>query len=179
MKKFGFRFNDKKQKKRVMDLIEKVRKDDRWKDDAAKIAIRNIQIETRLGKNVKDDSKQPPLAQSTIEQRKTLSQSNSKGTSYGDAKSNLTLTGQLLESLKRTDHKTKVIIEPTESRKPYKYPSGKSAKRKHTPDNKQLAQYLKEQGRTFLGYNEKMKKAIKKKLVEHVRRHLKDLNKKK
>lgn len=178
MKNFKVRFNRRKQEKRFKAFIEKVKKQPEWKDEAADLAIKNIQIETRKQKYIKDGSRQPALSQDWIERKQELAKSNPKGTSYGASKSNLTLTGQLLESLKRTDNKKRVEIEPTGKRKPYTYPSGKRAKAKHTPTNKELTEYLKKQGRRFIGFNDKLKKAVTKVFKDHVRRNLKNFNKK-
>lgn len=175
MKKFNVKFNRPKQEKRFKKFLNDVRKQDRWKNDAAEIAIADIVQTTRKQKFIKDGSKQPALSDSWLDVRDEWAGANGQGTSYGDEKSNLTLTGQLLESLKRKKHKTKVIIEPTGKRMPYVNPNtGKKVKK--TPTNKKLAQYLKEQGRFFMGYNDKMKKAIKKSLTDHIRRNLKDFN---
>ena len=43
MKKFKMRFNRPAQEKRFKKFIEGVKRQDRWKDDAAELAIKNIQ----------------------------------------------------------------------------------------------------------------------------------------
>lgn len=174
MKSFKTRFNRPAQEKRFRKFIEGVKRQDRWKDDAAELAIKNIQIETRKQKFIKDGSSQPAIGEPWKERKRELAKYNTKGKSYSPNKSNLTFTGQLLESLQRAKHKTKVIIEPTGTREPYRDKNGVIKSKKLT--NKKLAGYLKEQGRYFLGYNDKLKKAVKKKLLEHIRRNLKDFN---
>lgn len=176
MKRLGIRFNDKEQIKKVKDLLKKVRKDERWKKEASEVVINNIKISTRLGKNIKDSSKQPALERSTIEKRRHLAKSNPKGISFKPEKSNLTMTGQLLNSLERKNDPERVVIGLSEERQPYLNKNG--TKGKNPPSNEQIARYLKEQGREFLGFNEKLKKVVEKKLKEHLRRHLKDLNNK-
>lgn len=177
MKSFRIRFSRNKQEKRFKSFIDKVQKQDAWKNEAADLAIKNIKLETRKGKYIKDGSAQKPLSSAWIDKKRELAKNNAKGVSFSAAKSNLTVTGQLLESLKRTDDRKRVILTPTGKRRGYINKNNRRAKASSTPTNKELAGYLKDQGRSFLGYSDKLKKAVTKVFKEAVRRNLKDLNK--
>jgi hypothetical protein len=168
--KFGIKYDAYKNSKRFKQKFEKFLESDAWKDEAAALAIKKIKGETRLRRFIEDGSNQPPLSPSWIERRGELAKVNPTGVSYGTAKSNLTLTGQLLESLKRIPSRFSVIIQAMGDRQPYRNKDGSTAK--STPSNSQLAKYLAERGRFFIGFDQKLKDQIKKKIKEHIRRNL-------
>lgn len=170
MKKFKVRYDPYKHSTGFKKKFEKFLESDKWKDDAANLAIKKIQGETRLGNQLSTGESQPALSQKWIWRRQELAEHNPVGTSYGFNKSNLTLTGQLIKSLKRVSSRFSVEIAPDGARTPYKNVKGGTAKK--TPTNQELANYLAEKGRKFLGFNEKLKSQIVKKLKEHIRRSL-------
>lgn len=173
MKSFKLKFDTKKASKQLKKKIDKVIESDRWKDEAARLAIKNIQGQTRLQKNISTGESQKKISKKWEKRKKQLAKNNPKGASFGPSKSNLTVTGQLLESLKRIDDKKTVIIEPTESRTPYKNKDGSF--QKNPPTNKKLAEYLAEKDFIFIGHNEKLRKILKKKVKEEFFRKFREL----
>lgn len=168
--KFNVKYDPYKNAKSFKKKFEKFLESDQWKDDAAELAINKIKGETRLQRFIETGNKQPALSAEWVKRKKELAQNNPKGLSYGHSKTNLTVTGQLLESLKRVQSRYSVIIRAIGDRTPYKNKDGSTAK--STPSNSQLAKYLAEKGRLFIGYNEKLKIQIVKKIKEHIRRSL-------
>lgn len=74
------------------------------------------------GESPKTGKPFPRLADSTIENRRRLARTNQTDKNYSPKKSNLTLTGQLVRSIKAKINLTRgeLIIEPTGSRRPYR-----------------------------------------------------------
>jgi hypothetical protein len=170
MAKTKVNFDEKEAIKRFKMRFEEFRKKDQWKDEAAKLAINKLKGETRLGRFLATGENQPPLSPGWIKRRKELAQHNTTGTSFREGKSNLTLTGQLIDSIKRFPDATRVIIETMGERIPYRNKNGTSAKK--TPTNAELVGYLEERGRRLLGVDQKTIGQIKKKLMEFIRRNL-------
>lgn len=169
MKKFNVKYDPYKHSKQFKKKFEKFLESDKWKDEAAELAITKIKGETRLQRFIGTGNKQPSLSPQWIKRKKELAKTNTRGTSYGPSKSNLTLTGQLLNSLKRVKSRYSVIIRAIGDRQPYRTKNGRSGQ---APTNSQLAKWLAEKGRLFIGYNDKLKVQIVKKVKEHIRRSL-------
>lgn len=164
MKSFKLKFDEKKAKKQFQKKVDKIIQSDEWKEIAADYAINQIQGKTRLQKSAKDNSPLKYISEEHKKTKKKLAKLNSKGKNFGASKSNLTITGQLLESLKGQNKKRSVEIEAKGERKPYKVSKNSYAKK--TPSNEELVEYLKEKGFSFIGLSEKMKKNIKKLVKE-------------
>jgi hypothetical protein len=160
MKSFKLRWDKKKAKSILKKKLKKAIESEAWKDEAADYIITNIRGFTRKQKHAKDSSSLKTISQGHKKNKKKLAKANKTGVLFSPGKSNLTITGQLLASLKKVKHKTKTIVSPTGSRTPYKLASGKSAK--STPTNKELTEYLEEKGYVYMGLSEKMKKQLKK-----------------
>jgi hypothetical protein len=138
-------------------------------------AVKSIKGETRLQKDLKNERKQPSLEKSTVKQREYLeSFGNNTGKNYGTAKSNLTMSGQLIESLTFEPVKGGVrIFVPDTLRTPYKT-GGKGSK---PITNAELAKHLKDQGREFIGVDDKIKKILASLVQRFIRRSLRIINK--
>ena len=166
MKGFKVRYNARQAAKRFKAKFEKFQKEDDWKDEAAELAIKNIQGNTRLSKEISTGGKLKKIASSTKKDKEYWAKKNTPGTSFGTSKSNLTRSGQLLESLERVRDKKKVIVKPNSNiRTPYKG-------QKKAISNKKLTKYLREKGFIFMGYNDKVKKIILNKLKAKIRRSI-------
>lgn len=133
-------------------------------DEVGKISIKRIQGVTRSGKNIEGGS-QPGLASTTKITRGNLAKNNSTHPTYSKGRSNLTFSGQLLDSLTFKKISGGLRIEPSGSRKPYKGA-------KNAPSNKELAGYLSAQGRTFLGIDKTLVNQIKSTIKSFLRRKL-------
>ena len=163
MKSFKTRYDARKAAKLFKAKFEKFQKEKEWKDDAAEIVIKNIKGFTRKQKSTSTGEPLKKIKTSTEKDKKRWGERNTPGTLFGAKKSNLTRSGQLLESLERVEHKERIEITATGNRKAYKG-------EKNPPTNKELLGYLREKGFTFLGVNKSLKKIINKKLLSHLRR---------
>jgi hypothetical protein len=111
----------------------------------------------------------PGLADSTIDSRRTLATTNQTPAFYREKKSNLTLTGQLLDSLKLFIRRGSLIIRPDGARRPYRTKKGAG---KGQPTNDKLAEFLEDKGFYFLGVDDKSLNQIKTISIRFIRRLL-------
>tara|TARA_R110000868_G_scaffold411262_1_gene702568 strand:+ start:1442 stop:1960 length:519 start_codon:yes stop_codon:yes gene_type:complete len=172
MKSFKIKYDKKRAKKKLKAKFEKIIESDEWKEKATEYAINQIQGKTRTQKSAKDNSPLPKISEKHKDNKKRIAKYNGTGKNFGNTKSNLTITGQLLESLKREKHKTQAQIIAYGDRVPYKTKNGTVKK---TPTNTELVKYLSDKGYKFIGLSEKMKKNIKKLVREEFFRKFKDL----
>lgn len=93
-----------------------------------------------------------------------LTKTNEPSEFYSYGLSNVTFTGQFLNSLgidKINRAQGSVTIDFSDKeRKPYKNVNGTSVGSDNTPTNKQLFKYLKEKGRLIFGINKQMENVI-------------------
>ncbi len=122
------------------------------------------------------DTKFPPLSKSWKERRKRLSEFNDTGQGFSPNKSNLTLTGQLVESigaLEVDESKKSVTVELHNStRRPYIGVKGKPLK-SGAKTNKELGSIMSKKGLIFLGFTVQMKKVVNEIIYKSVRGLLK------
>ncbi len=132
-----------------------------------------IIAKTRTGKSLPTNGKQKALAPSTVKSRERLAKTNAVQETFSAKRSNLTLTGQLLESIKvlANTSKAEVVLVPKGARKPYVNKNGKPQKR--TPTNEQVATYLAEKGFTFMGIDDPTKKQMVKAVKAFLRNEIK------
>lgn len=141
-------------------------------------AIRLIRGETRSGKSIPQSAKHRSLSPAWIVRRGQLSAFNSTHETYSQRRSNLTFTGQLLDSLiYRVKRSIVEISVPPSARTPYQYVPTRGPRKGRTvnakaPSNAKLAEYLAEQGRTFLGIGAAQKKIIAGQVKQLLRKSL-------
>ena len=138
---------------------------------AADIAINDIKGNAREGKPVVDNkvSSFPSLDDKYITRRKRLASVNETDSVYSPKRSNLTFTGQLLNSLKATFKGAIITISPTGKRRPYKLIKGGRTK---SVENKIVAEGLQDRGFKFLSIGRSTKKKIKSEITRIIRRLL-------
>jgi hypothetical protein len=136
--------------------------------DTAKEQIKN---RTRAGL---EEYKQLEVTEGTIKRRKSLIKS---GNSFDSkivkaSRSNLSLSGQLLESIitKANTLQSLVILSLEKSRKPYKGVKGQDLENKKT--NSQINKDLEDRGRFFLFLSDKLKSQLESKLSQLLRKKL-------
>lgn len=162
---------------KIEELFDKDVRNKELMEEIGDFSVTRIQAETRLGNDLtkQTKSKQPRLADSTIRIRKLVEAGKIKpgnrfyfkpdGTFFQPTKSNLTATGQMLESLDgRVTRVGEVVVEPTGSR------DGSLQVDSEFKTNKALARDLADRGRVFLGLDAKGVKRIKKLILDEVRR---------
>jgi len=152
-------------------------------------AVRLIGSNTRAGrdltaggkKNAEAATRQPKLSARWIAQRERISKHNTTSDVYGPTRSNLSLTGQLINALTFKVVNNAVVLEVAATpRTPYKHVptkgpnKGKAITYKTPADNRTLAQYLSEQGRYFVGLTNKEKAIISNQIRQLIRRQLAD-----
>lgn len=102
--------------------------------------------------------KLPPLSPDWIARRKVLAMHNQTAPWFKPAKSNITLTGQLIESVKYDTWKNVVKIDfSNESRVPYTNKNGSKGK---SISNKKLAGFLAERHGSLIGLTEPMRNRV-------------------
>jgi hypothetical protein len=163
--------------KKIEDLLDNDVRNKELMTDIGDFSKLRIQAETRLGKDItgKSVGKQRDLLPPTIRIRRAVKEGKIKpgnkfyfkpdGTFFQPSKSNLTATGQMLESLDgRVTKKGEVVVEPTGTRDAsLQFDSGFKT-------NKALAKDLADRGRVFIGMDVKGIKRIKKLILDEVRR---------
>ena len=141
----------------------------------------DIIAQTRAGKDIPNDRKQPPLAKSTIETRSYSEKYTDLHPLYSRRRSNLTMTGQLLEAVKgivkkisgKTGYEITFEVSDT-TRKQYKSEKARS-KNTQRLTNKELAGYLKDKGREFLGVRKLMIDRIRRQISQDLRRNIRKI----
>lgn len=132
----------------------------------------------REGKDA-NDKKLPALRPSTIANRKRLAQSNSTLSSFQPSRSNLTITGQLVRSLKVFIGRLKGQYEMTYTgvHKPYKNKSGKRPKRVESTTNEEIISHIRNNKYNtkwkrvkFYGATKRAKERIMKQFRRYIRR---------
>lgn len=158
---------------KVLKRIEKILGDDLSKTVVPKVAdmsLTRIQAETRKGNSLVTESKMKAFQERTKYIRRALSKKPVEdggfrpGAFFRWNKSNLSQTGQLLDSLKADIKKNKITIEPTGSRDP------NLNGRDEFSTNKELARDLAERGFVFLGLDGRGVKRIKQMIIDEIRR---------
>ena len=163
--------------KSVFNAIEKVFKDtlqsQAMYDNIATFTQDRVVTQTRLGNDLTTGdkaNKQPPLADGYVKYWKRVQEGKTKIAPdprfFSPKRSNLTLTGQLLNSIKATVVKSKrqVVIEPT-------------GKRDDGLTNKEVASELADNGRKFLGLDLIGVQRIRRMVLEVLRRNIRNFNK--
>lgn len=162
--------------KSVLNSVRKVFKDTQTSkkvlDDISDFSINRIKQETRKGIDLVNDDRQPDLSDSYKRYRRRLKsgKANSKVTPASFMRpglSHLTLTGELLDSLKSKIIRSRGILEI--------FPTGS---RSDGLTNQEVTKELKEQGRVYLGLNKKAIEEIRKIFVDELRRNIKKFEQK-
>ena len=158
--------------KRVRDNtiknIEKALDSRSVQKDVADFAIKDIVGNARLGKDPNNRNFKS-LARSTKEQREYLSRYNSTDSFFSVNKSNLTVSGQLLNSIKAFFKKREITIEPTGTRRKYRGAKGQAIGQSLT--NKEVADFVQED-RPFLLVSKALEEFIKNRVRRELRRIL-------
>jgi hypothetical protein len=163
--------------KKIKDGFKKVIESKQMLNEVGTLIVKDIQFQTRRGYSIPQDRKFKPLTQKWINKRSRIAQADSVHETFKSNRSNLTLTGQLLDSLKhRILGAGKLLLEFTGVHRPYKIRTRKGIGKigKQIP-NEELAKYV-SQVRPFVGVRDKIKIRIKNVVVAYIRRSAKVLN---
>lgn len=160
---------------KIEDLLMKDAINQSLTDDITNFVTTRVVAETRKGRDLSQDGKsQPSLKGSTIAIRARNASGKTKTTSPTYFKpdktffridfSNLTATGQMLESIKGRFVKStrEIIVEPTGNRDP------SLQNNSEFKTNKALAKDLASRGRTFLGLDRVGIQRVRKLILEEI-----------
>lgn len=117
------------------------------------------------GKDIPSNKKKKSISPEWADRKEQLKKTNKASEFYRSGASNLTFTGQLIESIKFTKvnrSQGSVTIEASGDRRPYKNTKGvvTDKAKGNTPTNKELAGYVKDGGRPLFGVNKQMQNVL-------------------
>lgn len=95
--------------KKFRDQMEKVLSSDAFLKEVGQFAVERIAYQARTSKPLNESSSLPALKATTIAARRRIARNNPTHQAYEPARSNLTITGQFLNSLKYALVKAGVI----------------------------------------------------------------------
>lgn len=129
-----------------------------------------LEKEIRIGKNPKTGRAYKKLAPSTVENRRRLAKTNSTHTSYAANRSNLTLTGKLLEGLFSRFNKSKGILTVDVKGQHPGYKGQKKKIKGSSKSRKEIVDHLESQGRFVLQTSDKFIQRLVKRIEKSLRR---------
>lgn len=142
-------------------------------EPVSKIAISDIQREARSRRGLDDNSNRKtfptPLDSEWVSYRSKLAGINKTHPAYSKGRSNITFTGQLLNSIKAFFEGSTITIKPTGMHRGYKQIRGGRSK---SVENEVIAEGLESRGYKFLGVDDKTEKKIKTEITRFIRRLL-------
>ena len=135
--------------KRIQDTFKLVKRNKEAHQLAGEIVEKRIQAEARAGRPLNRERSFPDLKPSTIANRDYLSTLNQTQRTFLASRSNLTLTGQLIDAilyeLEQDSGLYKILIEVVDSKR-VPYNTGPNSRQQNPPDNKELAEILAKRG---------------------------------
>jgi hypothetical protein len=176
----------------VRDVFEKVIKNEKMLSEVGETVVTDIKFQTRRGVSPVTGERFKPLKQSWINKREAIAFVSSTDPAFSKNRSNLTLSGQLLDALRMSVAgvgKIKLFFEG--SHQPYlaKYVEifkrkrpvrggfttirkGRSGSRQvgNILPNELLAQYVAENGRPFMGVRDTLKPRLNRIVIAYIRR---------
>ncbi len=172
--------------KSVLKAIEASFTDGLGKSDLyeriGRFSVERIQQETRKGRDLSNEGKPiQDTADSTKDikaliERGVIKMNKPKPLFFRSGKSQITQTGQLLDSLKADVNKNEIVISPEGERDKTEYVWVKSGKpvdflnNDQVQSNKELAKDLAQRGFTFLGMDKTGIKRIRRLVLDEIRR---------
>lgn len=132
--------------------------------------VTDVKFQTRRGVSSKTGEKLRPLTKEWVDRRSKIASSTGTADTYSARRSNLTLTGQLLDSFQVVAiNKAKVILNFVGIHKPYTNVGGKKVGREIP--NEKLAEYV-QILRPFLGVRPTLIQQLKNIAIRFIRRKL-------
>lgn len=159
--------------KSVRDAFNKAIKSKAMLDEIGISITTDIVDQTKnKAKSIPNQSRLASLSTAWIERRRKLAESNDTDSAYAPTKSNLTFTGRLLNALKHKIIGTgKIEVGFFDSvHEPYKDKDGNTVGKPILKE--ELAGYIAQQGRPFIGIRDLTKRKINRIVRTYVRRAL-------
>jgi hypothetical protein len=167
--------------KRIVGKIDKIISNSKLLEEIGQFASEDIKRKAKTRKPYNANRSFPELADSTIARRQRLKQFNETTNVFSPKRSNLSFTGQLLDSityrLKQTANQVIVFLDGV--RKPYKTgPKSQAKISRYNRTNAALASTLKDKGFVVfnplvVGQDQNFKKRINTIIKRFIRRNLK------
>lgn len=153
-------------------LFEKVISNRKMLNEIAETIIDDVKFQTRKGKSIPNDGSFKPLTQDWKDMRKRISRKTETHASFSPSKSNLTITGQLLNAFVHKiigAGKINFFFEGTH--KPYKAEGseGSILTIGKKIENEKLAKYVAEE-RPFIGVRTQIERTLKNIIVSYIRK---------
>lgn len=164
-------------KESVVKLFNEIKQDQRLLLEIGEKTVELTRAFNRAGKSPdKKGNRHPRNSEAWEQRKKQLTKTNNPSEFYKFGLSNVTFTGQLLESIrliKILKNQGSVIIDADGPRQPYKNLNGTSVSKKNTPSNNELVVYLKKKGRIIFGINKQMENVINKIVRTYINKAIK------
>jgi hypothetical protein len=142
--------------------------------DIAEVAITDIKYQARRGVSTETDSKFKPLSSRWIKQRQKIAQSTAVHEAFQANRSNVTITGQLLDAMSKVLTKTGIAIVFKGIHKPYLAKRVRKSGNRTIGkpiDNETLSEYVNEV-RPFFKIRESLIPRLKNIVIRYIRRKL-------
>lgn len=155
----------------VKKAFEKVIRNQTMLREMGNVVVQDVKFQTKRGNSIPLNGKLKPLSESWKQQRAKVAQDNPTSEVYSKNRSNLSLTGQLLESINFTIQSAGRILFGFKGQHQgyaYKKKDGTTSRGKNIA-NETLAKYVSED-RPFLGIRDKIKDRLKNILLGYIRR---------
>jgi hypothetical protein len=160
----------KKAKDETTKILNNLKQDPELQTTIGQLVVDDIKLQTRKGFSIVRNAKFKPLTNEWVEKRKQIKATPGQRISevYSPKRSNLSLSGQLIDSVRFSIGKVIRIFADGE-RTPYQYTIEKKVNGKKTKitktiessvDNAELSEYVSEQGRPFIGFRDKVRRNI-------------------
>lgn len=168
---FTFKINEKSLQnveKNVREAFDKVIRSNAMMNEIGAVVTNDVKEQTRKGKSIPNGSKLKALSSKWIDRRKELAKSNDTDEAYQAEKSNLTFTGQLLNSIRFIipgPGKIKIFFDGMHD--PYKNKDGENIGGRVS--NQLIADGQTERGRPFVG----VRPVIERRIGRIIRTYLK------
>jgi hypothetical protein len=157
----------------IKTFVRNIIKDKELLNQIGELASKQISLQTRAKQK---DYKQPDLQKSTVERRETLIKQGNTSQFTKPKQSNLTLSGQLLDSITHKINQSSGFITLffKEGRRPYK---GKSGQNLENKTNKEIVQDLDQRGFKFFFISVRLKAQLESKIKSYLRQKLSNFKK--
>lgn len=162
--------------RQTKDLLQAIIKDKDLLNEIGTNAVEDIKFQTRRGRSIpKGEEKFKALSPSWSEFRKKTEFKSNLSDVFAPRRSNLSLSGQLIDSIKhKITSQNTILIEADGIRDPYRYVSKRTGEIKEIKsriDNKELSKFV-SIDRPFIGIRERVQIRITRLAQAFIRRAL-------
>lgn len=155
---------------KLKDSFRKVIANKEMLNEVGEFAAERIRFQARTAKPLNSNAKFPSLKPSTIKSREYIAKHNQTHETYGASRSNLTITGQLLNAIKHKVVSAGVVaIELVGNHRGYKSGSGQTGR---SVANSDIAGWLADKGFVIFDESIQDNKTIKARLRSIVLRYV-------